>query len=606
MTKKIYKPDWQKGRKTDLKNEIMIKLSTGEFSIAKLAKELGHEIKTGDHKGEIDHQRVYNAITGLRDFFSDKKDGFVEQTEYFPDDKKRGRHGKIWRLTKNGILSLSKIQNSKEFFEMIFFQYDNHYKHGENNIDLSQLLSYYEIGHKLYRNKINSEINIIIWNKVKNLFFTNDYNIEFVPILKRIALKKEMTKKEIEDYSKSKEYKKTPYGILLSCIDKGLIMKLDNNYCLSLFGFLSLISSYSIIKTDYNKTLKNEIKQILDNHKFLFPRILNRKEFSIFDLTEIFRKIFLGNFSIEDNELSLTESRLLTIQSYFEKIEQTKFRIFFKQYISAYRNWCNKQDCHVLPFSSDFNMNSIFSINLILNEEFMKEISDIGGPFKQEIIKAIVNEKKHKIEFKTKGIHDEILEYVEELDEGDSESFDPTDQDLYEPDSKLMYEELLDKLNNLVINSLKENSPGIKGGLDEVLSDFEEDKKILKQKIIKAYEDITRISKCMEPLLELRYLSEKIEKISEFDIPVDQTIQSFDSLEYFSNDENIKSMQNIIEFQFFTYLKSVNPVSFKNVFLKSGLSDWYEEWVQTLIEFHNNENIELEQLSETIVYKILN
>lgn len=574
----------------------MLKLATGNWSVASLSQEFGYTVqKKGQKKEYLDYEIVKKALTSLSDF-SGEGDGFVKKTTDFTDGNWKGEHNRVWILTKKGILALTQIQEPSEFFEMIFFQYDNNYKHYKTIIELSKLIENYELNHQMFRDKINSEINIVLLNKVKNLFFTEDFKINIVPILKKIGLKKEMTDTEIKEYFENQEYEKTQYGILISCVDEGLIMQLDNNYCLSLFGFLSLISTYSIDRNISNKKLENEIHQIIDNHKFLFPKILNKKAVSIIELTQLFRKIFFGSFSIEDNESSLIESRMLVVQSYFEKIQQIKFRVFFKQFISAYQNWCDKQNCHVLPFSSDFKLSSFFSIDDFLDKEYMQFLLEKRGPVKKEIIKVIVDEKKHSAEFRIKGIHDDVLEYDEKSDDSQSlESFDPTDQDLYEPESKWKYEELLYDINNIIIDSLRAKSNELQGDIDAVLSNFSKnEKKILKQKINKAYTDIVQLLECKDLLCELSSLSDKIEKNNEFDTTIIQTAQVFDSLKAFSKDKNTKTMQNIIEFQFFTYLKSINPISFKNVFLKHDLSEWYSDWIKILIEFHKDESAKIQ------------
>ena len=74
----------------------------------------------------------------------------------------------------------------------------------------------------------------------------------------------------------------------------------------------------------------------------------------------------------------------------------------------------------------------------------------------------------------------------------------------------------------------------------------------------------------------------------------DQRMQSFYSFDHFNEEEDVKSMQDIIQFQFFTYLKSKDQKAYKKLFKNSKLLEWYNEWTNILVKFHNNENIELE------------
>ena len=364
-----------------------------------------------------------------------------------------------------------------------------------------------------------------------------------------------------------------------------------------------------MIQVRFDKLDEKKILKIICNNKRLFPRCLNNEEISVSEYLLIFKMIFLGSFAEEHTKLSLFTIRMIMIHSYFEKIQQSKFRGFFDNFKSAYQNWCNKEDCHILPFSSNFKLNSLFSIDYILDKSGSKKKDNdeifYDPPHKRGIIKGIIDEKKDEIQFVIKGVHDSSVKYLESSD-GVRKVINLADVDdfLFESDSQSKYGELLVGINEIFVKSIREKSKKIKGNLDDFFSDFEEEEEEeIKQKITKAYQDFNRIQNCRNILWEIYFLIEKVEKLNEFNFPTDDTSQYFESFKEFKNNKNIKSFQDIIEFQFFTYLRSVNPISFKNVFLKSGLSDWYEEWVQTLIEFHNNENTELEQLVETGIKK---
>jgi len=556
-----------------LKNKILFKLSTGEQSIAKLAREFNHVNKTGKNIGQLDYQRVYKAMTVLRDFHG-KKEGFVQETKKFFKNNWRGRNDKIWTLTEKGVLALTKVQNYEEFFQMVFFMYDGHYVHEKYNIELSELLRYYETDNQLYRNKINSEIIITVWNDIKKIIHTEKYHNNIFPILKMIAIKKHMSEKQIKKYEK-KNTEGENLDLFYYCFNQGLIMRIANEetYYLSIFGFLLLLSTFSLKKKYFDEEFEKEVNCIITNYRFMFPRIT--KDISHSNYTNIFRQIFLGISSTEDNESNLNETRLLAIQSYFEKIEQTRFRIFFNGFVNAYKKWCDKHDCNLFPFSSNFKMSPVHFLEILTDDDFSEDRS---------IIKGVIGEGKHNFELEIKEIHGCYLENIT----GEEYHFGTQDIELEK------YEKLVMQINIIFLDgiqneSLKHNK------IDKILEDFNDaEKENLKTKIVKAFENIQRLLKCKELLWELYRLSEKIEKIEEFDNTIDQRMQGFESIEQFKDDDDVKSLQDTIQFQFFTHLKSNNKQVWKNMLKKSKSIKWYEEWKKILIEFHNKENNEIE------------
>jgi|APSaa5957512535_1039671.scaffolds.fasta_scaffold03804_4 hypothetical protein len=578
MAKNDIKPDWQIGKKTELRNEIMIRLSSGEYSISKLAKEFRHIIKKGPRKGELDHQRVYNAITALRDFYKED-DGFVKQSNNYPDNVKRGRDGKIWCLTKKGILSLIKIQSFNEFFDMIFFIYDKKYKYLKPDISIHDLITEYEIRHDLYRDKINSEINLSVFNDLKNLIFTKESKEIIFLVLKEIGIKKSMSEDQIITKFE-KVFGDRDKGFDL-CHRKGLIMNIESEkrYYLSIFGFIFLMTSFSLEKEYFKNKFEEEYEKIIRNYQFIFPKI-SIKQISELDSIHIFKKIFLGMESNEDNELDLNVSRLLVIQSYFEKIEQTKFRQFFDEFRNAFETWSKKQDCNILSFSSEFKMNPLHFFEMYVDD-------DIPGD--NNLIKGIIDLKTGSIEFKIKEMHGANLETIE------GEKYD-----IFVPKNEIVdkYEGLIEKINQLFILEIKQKTTKItEKRILEILSDFDEDEKsILKDKIVKAFKNIHRVLDCKDSLWELYQLSEKIEKIHEFDIPIDQRMQGFYSLEHFDEDKNTKYMRDIMQFQFLVYLNQHDNKTRKKIMKKQETSDWYNNWIKILVDFHNKENMELEIL----------
>jgi len=578
MTKLLYKPDWQKGKKTELKNDIMIRLSTGEYSIAKLSKEFKHFVKTNDPESGVDHQRVYNAMTSLRDFHR-KNDGFVEQLDYFSYTAKKGRHGNIWGLTKNGIISLSKIQTPLEFFNMIFFMYDKNYHHSENNFSIKELITQYEIDRNLYRDKINSEIDLQIWNDIKKLLYSEKYYKNNYPILKSIAIKKQMSESEIIQYLKNLgRTEDEAYEQFQFCYNHGLIMDIEreHKFYLSIFGYLLLVSTFSIKKEYYEELFEKEFNTIMENYKFFFPKI-NHKDISHWDYIHIIKQIFLGHTSTENNELNLDVNRILAIHEYFEKVEQTKIRYLFQNFIYAYQNWCEKHNCHIFPYSSDFKMNSFHFIDMMTDDDFHEN---------RDIIKGIIDENTHKIEFEIKDIHESILETTE----GEKFEFIAITQDFKK------FEKLMNQINKLFLKSLQKKPYELdEKSIDSVLLQlgFNQHKDI-KNKILKTFENLHHLIKCKGILWELYQYGEKVEKINEFNIPTDQRMQHFYSFDHFNEDDNVKSMQDAIQFQFFTYLKSKDQKTQKKILKNSKVLQWYNEWINSLIEFHNKENDEIE------------
>ena len=578
MTKLLYKPDWQKGRKTELKNDIMIRLSIGEYSIAKLAKEFKHFVKKNDPKSGIDHQRVYNAMTALRDFY-EKNDGFVEQLEYFSGGIKRGRHGKIWSLTKNGTLSLLKIQDPKEFFEMVFFSYDKYYHHSKNIIPIEELITQYENNQKLYRHKINSEIDLQIWNNVKNILYSDKDHSKIYPILKTISIKKQMSESEIIQYLK--ESGKTDdecYEEFQLCYDNGLIMDIESEkkFYLSIFGYLLLISTFSIKKTYFDEEFEKEFDTIRENYNFIFPKIIHNYV-SQLDYIHIIRQIFLGHTSTEDNELDLNNNRILSIQTYFEKIEQSRFRIMFQDFVQGYQEWCNKHECHIFPFTSNFKMSPIHFLEMIIDKDI---------PIDKGLIKGIIDENTHKIKFEIKDLHGPYLENNDGEDFGINLSSEEWEK----------YQKLLIQINHVFIICIQKKSVELDlKSIDVILSVFgNNEQKTLRNSIQKTFENVQHLVKCIEPLKALYSLSNKIEKINEFNIPTDQRMQHFYSFEHFNEDDNTMSIQDIIQFQFITYLKSYNPKASKNLLKDSTLAKWYNAWIRILFEFHKNEDVKLQ------------
>jgi len=475
----------------------MYKLAKGEWSVAQLAKEFNHVIKEGKNKGYLDYKISDTALISLKDF-EKENDGFVKKTTKLTKGNWRGEYNRVWVLSKRGILAMTKIQDQKEFLEMIFFVYDNYYEHDKDFVPISDLIQDFEIDNKMYRNKILPENFLSVWNKAQTNFYTDEFQKSIFNVLEHTGLKRGISYTELENSIKRNtsdiDTEKQCFKI---CEEGKLFMSIENKFYLSQLGFLSLLSKYSMNFKNFGKTDENKIMKIIENNKLLFPHSLTNKEISLQEYLLIFKMIFLDSFAEEHTKLSFFTIRLMMIHSYFDKIQHTKFRQYFENFKFIYKNWCDKEDCHILPISSKFKINFI---------------------------------------------------------------------------------PIMTKFSPKLGTKMKQN--------------LETEKNISKYK-----REQNRILNLQNILWELYFLIEKVERIDEFDFPTDETNQSFESIEEFGQNEIVKSFQDIIDFQFYTYLNSVNPSSFKNWLLKSNLSDWYSQWLKILIEFHNNENTELENFT---------
>lgn len=623
------KPPWQVGKVPEIQEKILKKLAQKEYTFAGLARELGYFIKNGKNAGKVDVARIQRPSEQLI------KKGLIKKRKGRGSFKHEGKGppSQIWRLTNKGIDSLIPFLKIDEFQKMLFLIYDeeNKYKPPKSINDIRREFERKAL--QLDRDYVNSATFNKIFSQFQNNYLMSEQiEQEILPILEILSQKPRCGEKQIIfklkpefrneagksiydgnhlglilHFDKMDEFQLSPFGLLVMfhhIFEKMIAFGMLDLYTLGvnhdelhyIYKNLSIKYKSDGEKIEDNIRFQKEckhieilIKSLTKNYGYFFPRIFNPKFLRLLSIEKtilIFVKLYFESWiMINFSDMAEEEKRIFLNQCHMDEILRKKFKQESTTASIILSEW-QKNNNWVFPVFSHVYTDVDFSV-FLLAFEFPKILDE-----HLEFLKIIGNLDNDVVQF---GIHDIHGDWLEGNDGEPLSEIYPTGDEENERFNR--FYNFKRHLENLFKHYMKQLVN--KSDLEYEDKSFEFNAKMLLDKfkiknkqdafnsIIQIKKNIKKIKSSRITLNEIIRLDEKADVLqnkSRTTRGISQEMTFYEK-NHFLEDENFKVLQNIVEFQFFTYVRGHYPNVWKNLIQKGNYGDWYSGWLNKINEF---------------------
>lgn len=328
------------------------------------------------------------------------------------------------------------------------------------------------------------------------------------------------------------------------------------------------------------KSIMSQIGTTILNHKHLIPKVFSKIQPNDIEWVEkiasIVSRIYFGN---EPNQFDGDEETLLLFYSQ-KAMEREYARAVKKEHVSAIhalKEWIKEAQCD-FPIFNDMSDSSVTLLLLLAQMknkayEHMKIIRAVGNGKFQLIFHGEPKPMPSRMENDTHDneqrrrspdISNEEIRMAEDI----NRLFIDTIKNILDHNGILKLEKLEQKLEKSIINIFTQKYiPNTKQECNNLLKIFQSIVKIIK----------------MRHILYKIFL-ERTDYSRTYDLQ--DTLDMYDDLSTQSN-QHVKSIENIVSFQFYTYLKSYSPLDWNKIMKKDpDLNQWYQDWLRYIKQFN--------------------